>query len=143
MAEACFSMRVVKAEITKNRRRQLAELFVNIIRNFSKNPKSHFWIFSPICRKAFAERVNLRHILKVSSFYAAKRENRPPSNANGGFSLPLTENRRRQLAEIFVNAILNLTARAKIALLAKRTPFVAYLRPQRVNAPRVLKGVPF
>ena len=55
----------------------------------------------------------------------------------------ITKNRRRQLAELFVNAILNLTARAKIALLAKRTPFVAYLRPQRVNAPRVFKGVPF
>ena len=55
----------------------------------------------------------------------------------------ITKNRRRQLAEIFVNMFLKFFARAKIALLAKRTPFVAYLRPQRVNAPRVFKGVPF
>ena len=55
----------------------------------------------------------------------------------------ITKNRRRQLAEIFVNMFLKFFARAKIALLAKRTPFVAYLRPQRVNAPRVRKGVPF
>ena len=67
MAEACFSMRVVKAEITKNRRRQLAEIFVNFPRRpkvdhvacaksglpcgnplllsiFSQKPKSHFWL---------------------------------------------------------------------------------------------------
>ena len=55
----------------------------------------------------------------------------------------ITKNRRRQLAKIFVNTFLKFFARAKIVLLAKRTPFVAYLRPRRVNAPRVFKGVPF
>ena len=116
---------------------------MNLIYKILQKPKLHFWLLPPICRKAFAERVNLRHSLKVCPYYAAKRENRPPSNANGGFSLPLTENRRRQHAEIFVNMFLKFFARAKIALLAKRPPFVAYLRPQRVNVPRVFKGVPF
>ena len=37
---------------------------------------------------------------------------------------------------------LNPFARAKITLLAKRTQFVAYRRPQRVNAARVFYSVP-
>ena len=134
MAEACFSMRVVKAEITKNRRRQLAEIFVNAILNLTARAKIALLAKrTPFVAYLRPQRVNAPRVFYGVPEKARHRGQRPP----------FTENRRRQLAEIFVNMFLKFFARAKIALLAKRTPFVAYLRPQRVNVPRVFKGVPF
>ena len=65
----------------------------NLRADFSKNPKSHFWIFPPICRKAYAERVNLRALLKGVPLKARKERKQAAeatSSRSGGFSLPLT-----------------------------------------------------
>ena len=69
---------------------------------------------------------------------AARKTPAAPRHKRGqrGF-LQLTENRRRQLAEIFVNSVSSkqivrttqiITARPKATPFGKRTPFAAYLR---------------
>ena len=70
-------------------------------RIFLKNPKSHFWIFPPICRKAYAERVNLRHLSKACP--------------NTG--LP------KNIEELFGSPILKIIRASKTTLLRSATQF--------------------
>ena len=72
---------------------------------------------------------------------AAQREN-PAARRNGGGGLSFTSRKNDLSAQIIFRKLKYFSARLKTALFNKRTQFVAFLRPRRVNAARIIWRAP-
>ena len=80
-------------------------------------------------------------IFLCASENAAQREN-PAARRNAGGGLSFTSRENDLSAQIIFRKLKYFSARLKTALFNKRTQFVAFLRPRRVNAARIIWRAP-